>query len=339
MSLAEIRDRFGPSGLTAYAEQPPAFTDDTQMTLWTAEGVLRAHNRWLERGIVSVSEVIANAYQRWYYTQTHDGFDFAAAQACSAELSGWLIREAGMYRRRSPGSTCLKALEQESPVANSKGCGGVMRISPLAVVSVGEPFQLACDVAAITHGHPSSYLSAGALALILASLMEGGSLLEGIDSALLALRSAKGGDEVSSAIEGARELASKASPSAEALETRGSGWVAEEALGISLFCALCATRDQGPDSFQQGVLLAANHGGDSDSTAAITGAVLGAHLGMGAIPGELVFPLQSRELIERICEDLVRHFFAPPPAPKSPAWWGPMTSYPPPNDVDRYPGI
>ena len=62
MSLAEIRARFGPSGLTEYVEQPPAFTDDTQMTLWTAEGFLRAHNRWLERGIVSVSSVVANAY-------------------------------------------------------------------------------------------------------------------------------------------------------------------------------------------------------------------------------------------------------------------------------------
>jgi ADP-ribosylglycohydrolase len=339
LSLAEIRARFGPSGLTEYVEQPPAFTDDTQMTLWTAEGVLRAHNRWLERGIVSVSAVVANAYQRWYYTQTHDGFDLAASPSDSSDLSGWLIREPGIYGRRSPGSSCLKALQQGSPVTDSKGCGGVMRIAPLAVASVGEPFQLACDVAAITHGHPSGYLSAGALALILARLMDEGSLDAGIDDALLALQGASGGEEVISAIKRARELASKADASAEAVETLGTGWVAEEALAISLFCALCATREEGLDCFRQGVVLAANHGGDSDSTAAITGTLLGTYLGMEAIPGELIFPVQGRELIERICEDLIRHFIAPPPAPKCPVWWGSMTSYPPPHDLDRYPGI
>jgi len=59
----------------------------------------------------------------------------------------------------------------------------------------------------------------------------------------------------------------------------GEGWIAEEALAISLACALAY-----PEDWSSAVLLAVNHGGDSDSTGAITGALLGARLGMEAIP-------------------------------------------------------
>jgi len=51
---------------------------------------------------------------------------------------------------------------------NSKGCGGVMRVAPVGLVSKGfqpeQTFQLAAEAAACTHGHPSGYLSAGAMA-------------------------------------------------------------------------------------------------------------------------------------------------------------------------------
>jgi len=45
--LAKIRSRFGPAGLRDYAPaygRVDAFTDDTQMTLFTAEGLIRAQH-------------------------------------------------------------------------------------------------------------------------------------------------------------------------------------------------------------------------------------------------------------------------------------------------------
>ena len=45
MSLDEIRGRYGPAGVTGYVPcygRSGAITDDTQMTLFTAEGLLRA---------------------------------------------------------------------------------------------------------------------------------------------------------------------------------------------------------------------------------------------------------------------------------------------------------
>jgi ADP-ribosyl-[dinitrogen reductase] hydrolase len=69
--------------------------------------------------------------------------------------------------------------------------------------------------------------------------------------------------------------------SEEAIAELGEGWVAEEALAISVYCALVA-RD-----FRQGVVMAVNHDGDSDSTGAITGNLLGALHGVDAIPARM----------------------------------------------------
>ena len=50
-----------------------AITDDTQMTLFTAEGVLRAHVRGALRGLVNLPGIIGHAYQRWLATQGVQG--------------------------------------------------------------------------------------------------------------------------------------------------------------------------------------------------------------------------------------------------------------------------
>jgi len=78
----------------------------------------------------------------------------------------------------------------------------------------------------------------------------------------------------------------------------GQGWVAEEALAVAVYCALTAA------DFRSGVLLAVNHGGDSDSTGAICGNLLGASLGAGAIDPGLLDGLEGRETITQIADDL-----------------------------------
>jgi ADP-ribosylglycohydrolase len=81
----------------------------------------------------------------------------------------------------------------------------------------------------------------------------------------------------------------------------GQGWVAEEALSISLYCALVAQSD-----FKTGILLAINHSGDSDSTGAITGNVLGALLGKTSIPPDWLARLELREEISKLADDIFR---------------------------------
>ena len=75
----------------------------------------------------------------------------------------------------------------------------------------------------------------------------------------------------------------------------GLGWESSfEELG-----QLLATPD-----FESAVRLAVNHGGDSDSTGAIAGNLLGASLGEGVIPPRWLEVLELREEILRLAEEL-----------------------------------
>jgi ADP-ribosylglycohydrolase len=75
--------------------------------------------------------------------------------------------------------------------------------------------------------------------------------------------------------------------------------VAEEALAISLYCALRAHH------LEEGIITAVNITGDSDSTGAIAGNLLGAIHGARAIPQRWLDTLELREVIETVARDLV----------------------------------
>ncbi len=67
----------------------------------------------------------------------------------------------------------------------------------------------------------------------------------------------------------------------------GEGWIGEEAVASAMYCFW-----RSPDDYSSAVLTAINTDGDSDSIGAITGSVLGARLGINAIP------LSWRERVE-----------------------------------------
>ena len=310
-SRAEILEAFGPDGITDYA---PIYgglgkiTDDTQMTLFTAEGLLRGWVRGCLKGITSYSGVTAHAYQRWLYTQ---GDRSACGANSDPNTPGWLFQQRELHHRRAPGNTCLSALRSMrawgDPAENDrKGCGGVMRVAPVGLFhwsirqhhSPQDTFRLGCELAALTHGHPTGQLTAGVLAVLIRELTDGASLPEALEVAKPMLREERDHHETLRAIELAEDLAAGNAPSEKAIARLGEGWIAEEALAISLYCALVA-RD-----FRHGVILAVNHDGDSDSTGAITGNLLGTLHGLDAIPAQWLDPLELRDVITEIAGDL-----------------------------------
>lgn len=319
-SLKEIRARYGPAGVRDLPEGLPArFTDDTQMSLFTAEGLLRAHNRFLQFGVWEVLEVVNAAYLRWLATQgsvsSHPDF--------ARDPDGWLFTLRALHERRGPGATCLSALEAggagtlDSPINTSKGCGAVMRAAPAGLAG-DAPFKLGCEVGAVTHGHPSGYLPAGYLARVVHDLASGASLAEAAGAASLELQAWDGHEETLDAVTSAIDLARRGRGSPEEVESLGKGRTGEEALAIALFCSLKAT------DFASGVRLAVNHGGDSDSTGAITGNILGTLHGKSGIPGRWLGQLELAPEIEEVATDLYRHFgptpLKEPDAEKYPPW-------------------
>ena len=178
-----------------------------------------------------------------------------------------------------------------------------MRAAPVGLFchdgDLDRVFGLAVETAALTHGHPSGQLSAGYLAVTIAALAGGATLDEALAAANSRLCRRDHHRETAEAVDAAKALARRGgAPTPEDLETLGGGWLAEEALAIAVCCALTAR------SLEDGVAWAANHSGDSDSTAAIAGNILGAQLGEQAIPERWLARLELRTEIAQLADDL-----------------------------------
>lgn len=335
-SLPEIRNKYGPSDIQNYDVafgRVGALTDDTQMTLFTAEGLLRALTRAKEKGIgPAYPSVTYYAYRRWLLTQ-------GELKKKQVREDGWLIKIPELFSCRAPGNTCLSALHHNKPFLlqngdahnMSKGCGAVMRMAPVGLffqspylheysdsrICDEEAFVVGQSLGYLTHGHPTGYLSAAFLGILIGRIIDGDDLNSALDKAYGILEKHHHADETMAAINKAREFASKTvlPPCGETIERLGGGWVGEEALAIGIYCALVAKED-----FDFGIRLAVNHSGDSDSTGAITGNILGAILGRKAISNHWLERLELREVIEQVATDLFLCYQS------GDAWW------------DRYPG-
>lgn len=302
-----IQEKYGAAGITeldTQGNEKAGVSDDTQLTLFTGEGLLRAEARCKARGVCHTPDVIHRAYLRWLLTQGEAANfrDFNKED----RSSGWLVGLPELQNRRAPGNTCISALMAnrigtiEHPLNSSKGCGCMMRVAPVGLMANREGlFSLAAQVAAITHGHPSGYLAAATLAVIVHNVVNGMEIEPAIQDALSELKKHEYHQETAESAERAVEMWRSGQCNQETLAKLGEGWVAEEALAIGIYSALCAEGD-----FVKGVRLAVNHSGDSDSTGAIAGAILGAHLGSGAIPPEWLEKLELAGTVQEIAIDL-----------------------------------
>jgi ADP-ribosyl-[dinitrogen reductase] hydrolase len=281
-----------------------AITDDTQMTLFTAEGLLRFWVRDVFKGIASYEDVQRFAYRRWLHTQGEPVEDYIA------EYPGWLIGNQALHQRRAPGGTCLEALRLENEAFyqytnTSKGCGGVMRAAPCGLYSKIAPrhwYLFGEWSAKVTHRHPEGYVAAGVFAALIGHLRQGAEIAHAVELALgAAARRQREAPRTFLLLAQALRMAdAKQKFSVKRLSSLGAGWVAEEALAIGVYAALMAEGD-----FARGVRYAVNHSGDSDSTGSIAGNILGVHLGAGHIPERWLAQLEARDVIEQVADDLV----------------------------------
>lgn len=304
-SLAEIRGEFGPQGPEDLEADPyPAgsFTDDTQMTLFVAEGLIRALNSSRSGGTTTSIDIMLHAHWRWLTTQGLQPIGDVDREA----LTSWLTEIPGLNQRRAPGRACVSSLQsgklgsRDQAINDSKGCGGVMRIAPVGLAWPDDPFNFGCEVAALTHGHPTGWLAAGCLAVIIHEIVEGAPLDTAVERAMSRIARVPGHEETLRALEHAEAFAAMGKGTPEEVEGLGQGWIAEEALAISVFCAQVAP------GLESALRLAVTHSGDSDSTGCITGHILGALHGVEAIPERWLDQLDLKDVVDTVATDLYR---------------------------------
>ncbi len=269
-----------------------AITDDTQMSLFTAEGLIEATRRGTERGIWDPTGSVHLALLRWLETQGGPAYN-------GASNSG-LITDPRLHKRRAPGLTCLDALETNRTIGrpaenDSKGCGTIMRVAPVALLMPREIVRkTAISCSALTHGHPTGQLAAAAWAEMLRAVAMGAKLEVIARDVTKTYAEMPMGQETASAIDRALHAPRDGQP--ETVEALGGGWVAEEALAIALYACLIGK------GLEEGLRTAVTHSGDSDSAGAIAGNMLGL-----MYPGEV---LAHRWTTRVECSDLIEGLVA-----------------------------
>lgn len=341
-----IAARYGSRGIRDYQldERGLApFSDDTQMTLYTANSLLyslaalsaQAYGDTQASGGAPTSSdaqassgapapapaplpspaalaayapaQMAQFYVEWMYTQV--------SPYPLAEPKAWISSLPELFASRAPGVTCMNACEAMAngakAVNNSKGCGGIMRMAPVGLINTCPSFsgvelqRLGAQLAELTHCHELGWMPAGVFAHIVSLLArdEASSVREAATQALNTLPEAFPNahylGQLQELLRYTLHLANSDIPDLEAIHALGEGWVAEEALAIGLLCSLRHEND-----FAGAITSAVNHGGDSDSTGAIAGNIVGAHLGLAGIPQRYLKHLELRDTISKIADDL-----------------------------------
>lgn len=315
-SFEEIRAIYGDNGIVEYdlsytwleeTSDVALFSDDTQMTLYTAEGLLES-----EKNGVPLIPTICNAYLAWL------GPQIGKKEKISYKSELAQIKE--LNRRRAPGNTCLTSLfsiySGKEPRNTSKGCGGVMRVAPIGLYgaahgwSLEKTANLAGESAELTHLHPLSTYSSAMLAVLCqifctTECVTKSTIKECVKLTFTVLDLIYGADapamdDFKKIIWKAIQLEDKLLQDWEVIENRlGGGWVAEETLAIALFSVI-----RHIDDFKACMICAVNHGGDSDSTGAVAGNLIGAIRGNNDIPDYFKDNIQLKDLLISMADRL-----------------------------------
>lgn len=316
-SFETIKAKYDDNGITEYdlsyewlddIQSKALVSDDTQMTLYTAESLVEAH-----RTGKPLMPMVIQAYLAWFGHQV--------GREVKIDYDSTLSGIEGLNKRRAPGHTCLAALNDINngmvTINFSKGCGGIMRVAPVGIFgaihgwTLEETGKFAGEVAEITHKHKMSTFASAVQAMIVQSCLLAEepmttetfkNIVEGVLDKLPVMYPGEDSllEDFDRLIHKAIRLEDNLLQDWEIIENGlGGGWVVEETLAISIFSVLRHIND-----FKGCVISAVNHGGDSDSTGAVAGNIIGAILGYDAIPAEFTKSLQFHDLISEMADEM-----------------------------------
>jgi ADP-ribosylglycohydrolase/protein-tyrosine phosphatase len=280
-SYEQLEGKYGSGGVKGFelwwegddGKRFAPYTDDTQM----AEIVLQAI---VDHGTTEVS------------------FE-SAMEGMAAGFGHWHDSPQGGHR--APGTTCLAGAKRlaagvpwrEAGDPHGGGCGSVMRAYPFGLLlgfDLERAERWAVEHSRMTHQAPMALAACAAMAVGIAWEMAAAAP----SSTLWAMvEAAKRHDPATGSM--AEHALHDAYQGADARRvlTELQGWNAREAIAAAMFVVARHPRD-----IRAALLEAANASGDSDSIATLVGALLGARLGVGALPEEWVRDVErSQELL------------------------------------------
>jgi ADP-ribosylglycohydrolase len=274
LSMQKINIIYGPDGIKE-PPNPALVTDDTQTTLAITEALI-------DVGEHDVDTIMAAVTRRLIAWSNSPDNDRAPGHTVTEAVR---TLEAGVPWRESGGQ--------------AKGDGSDLRVATIGFLYQHDPDKLrevAHATGIATHLNEASDAAAIAAAYLIKLALDGVLPDEYIEHTLEFTKGISTEfDEVlrrvAHVIEWTDEMA--------AITHLGSGWYGEEAVAMAVYCAI-----RHCDSFTRALRRAVNIPGDSDSVGCITGGIMGAQLGLAAIPPDWIAVLEKLDYLTDIANRL-----------------------------------
>lgn len=272
-------------GYGTWNQPPGTWSDDSSLSFCLAECLCRGYSL----------DAIANSFWRWYkeayWTPRGDVFDIGQTThtAIMRLKQGVVPHQAG------------------GKVENSNGNGSLMRILPMAYchrsLTLAELLARVHDVSAITHAHARSQMACGIYISIAVALLEGADLQTAYLQALQDIQTIYSVREFLLEKPHFGRVFSGEIAKVPVEEINSGGYVIDT-LESSLWCLLNSS------SYSEAVLKAVNLGGDTDTTAAVTGGLAGIYYGVENIPQKWMNQIARKHDIIYLAERFTRAVYS-----------------------------
>lgn len=250
----------------------PRYTDDTAMMIGVAESLITC------QGLNT--EDMANRFIENYEKEPWRGYGSGPPR---------------IFRSIRQGANWDDELDKIFFPGGSYGNGSAMRVAPIALLYSDFPGELrkaAYASSRITHSHPlameGAALEAYAVAL---ALKEEANLLDKLIEFTIV-------DIYKKKLEDCHLLLKRKERKEEIIEKLGNGVEAFNSVPTAIFSFLAYT------NFADSLVYAVSLGGDTDTIAAMCGAIAGAKYGLEGIPERWLGNLENREYIKKLAKDL-----------------------------------
>ena len=256
------------------------WTDDTKMALALSHSILRSGGR------LDPADA-ARAYVEWFESGDLRGIGKTTLEAIMALRKGASWRQSGKTGEFAAGN------------------GTAMRAAPLGLLRCTDPEALKSDSrddAIITHNNDEAVAGSRAVNFFVAR----GVLTAGFSEARAALvdecADFIGPCRVAANLRRVRDLLADNMPCSTALQILGTSGYVVETVASAVFCFL-----KTPDNFEESVISAVMGGEDTDTTAAVCGAISGAWNGTWNMPKRWVDAVEGSEELRSVAGQLMEH--------------------------------
>lgn len=308
----EISRDYGPNGLLGYdlANGCAEVTSYTQLAAFAANGLLLSATRGQQN---AHSRFLSLAIREWAKCQQYRGSK-PERTAC------WVAQLPAMRRRMCMDTRLLDALSRETlgtpdaPVNSSASPGALTAAAAAALffdIRWMEPYQigiLGAEAVALTCGAPEAFLSGAVLAYSIAGIIQEPEqpLSYHFTQAAAAVRGQFGekfpqAAELAQKVEQAIALTRDIEISPLVAMTILGCTDAPECLAGAVYTSLLYS-----ENFDEAMIAAVNHSGRSAAVGALTGAILGAKLGIEALPEFYLESLECARHLDELAADLAQ---------------------------------